>query len=133
MLNFHSPRFLRNVLLVDAATCVASGLLMSLGAAPLAALLELPEVPLREAGLILLPFAAFVAFTATRERIPRGLVWCVIAANAMWTLDSIALLLSGWVSPNGLGTAFVLMQAIAVAALAELEFFGLKRASPVAA
>ena len=133
MLNFHSPRFLRNVLLLDAATCVASGLLMSLGAAPLASMLVLPAVLLREAGLILLPFAAFVLFTATRERMPRGLVWCVIVANALWTLDCIALLLSGWVSPNALGTAFVLVQAIAVAVLAELEFFGLKRATPVAA
>jgi hypothetical protein len=43
----------------------------------------------------------------------------------------VALLFSGQVSPNTLGVAFVLVQAIAVAALADVQLFGLRRtASP---
>jgi glucose uptake protein GlcU len=128
MLNVQSPRFLRNVLLLDAATSLACGLLLTLAARPLAGLLGLPQALLTEAGLILLPFAGLVVYAATRTPLSRPLVWVAIVANALWALDSVALLLSGWVAPSRLGVAFVLAQAIVVALLAELEFFGLKRA-----
>jgi hypothetical protein len=132
MLNFSSPRFLRRVLLLDAATSVACGLLMTAGAGVLSSLLDLPQALLSEAGLLLFPFAALVWYTATRNSPPRALVWLIIGSNALWALDSIALLLSGWVSPNLLGEAFVLAQAIVVAVLAELEYFGLRRAPAMA-
>jgi hypothetical protein len=53
----------------------------------------------------------------------------VIAANAAWTLASIALLFSGAITPNLLGEAFVAIQAIAVGAFAELQYIGLCRSS----
>jgi hypothetical protein len=37
------------------------------------------------------------------------------------------ILLAGWVTPNTFGLCFVLLQAAGVAALAVLEFIGLKR------
>ena len=40
---------------------------------------------------------------------------------------SVALLFSGAVTPNLLGEAFVAVQAIAVGALAELQYIGLRR------
>jgi hypothetical protein len=52
---------------------------------------------------------------------PKPLVVIVISGNAAWTVASIALLLSGTVTPNLLGEAFVGIQAIAVGALAELH------------
>ncbi len=51
----------------------------------------------------------------------------MIAANAIWTIDSIALLFTGWVQPNMLGQAFVVMQAVSVGVIAELQYIGLKR------
>jgi hypothetical protein len=45
----------------------------------------------------------------------------------VWTLASIALLFSGAVTPNLLGEAFVAIQAIAVGALAELQYLGLRK------
>lgn len=60
---------------------------------------------------------------------PKLAVWAVIAINAVWAIDSIALLFTGWVSPNLLGQAFVVVQAVSVAVIAELQYLGLKRSS----
>ena len=118
---------LRRALLADAVFSGISALLLSLGAGALASLLALPEALLRETGLFLIVYAALVGFLGSRELMPKLAVCLVIGANALWTVDSIALLFTGWVQPNALGQAFVVMQAIAVAVIAELQFVGLKR------
>lgn len=120
--------FLRRVLLADAAASLATGLLMLLGAAMLGPLLDLPEALLRTAGAVLLPFAVFVAWLGSRPSPSRGAVWLVIACNAVWVAESILLLWLEWVTPNTLGSAFVIGQAAAVGVLAELEYFGLRKA-----
>lgn len=114
---------LRKILWLDAATCVATGLLLSILSAPLSAWLGLPEALLFYAGLALFPIAAFMAWTATRLAEPA--VWLVIGGNALWVLGSLAVLA---LSPTALGYAFVIAQAAAVAVLAELEYIGLRRA-----
>lgn len=129
MFDFQSPSFLRRALLVDALASAATGLLMALGAPLLAPLLGLPLALLREAGILLLPFAAFVAFIGTRPEVPRRGVWAVIVVNAMWVIDSIVLLFSGWVQPTVYGQLFVAAQAFVVAVLAELEFFALRKSA----
>ena len=58
---------------------------------------------------------------------PKVLVAVVISGNAAWTIASIALLFSGAVTPNLLGGGFVALQAVAVGALAELQYIGLRR------
>jgi len=121
------PAFLRRVLLVDAATCVATGALLSLDAAPLAPLLGLPAELLRYAGLSLFPIAAFMAWVATRQVPPHPGAWLIIAGNAAWVLGSALLFIP--FSPTLLGYAFVIAQAAAVALLAELEYVGLRRAA----
>lgn len=133
MLNTSSPAFLHRVLLVDAATCVLTGALLALGAGALSPLFGLPEALLREAGIALLPIAAFIAFTGTRSAISPRMVWLVIAGNALWVIGSIGLLLYGGLAPTVLGQVFVLAQALAVAVLAELEYFGLRRSSAAVA
>ena len=120
--------FLRRVVLVDAATCVAMGLLLSLAANMLAPLLELPVLLLEYAGLSLLPIAAFIAWVATRSNLSRLGVWVVIAGNAAWVAGSALLLVSGWVSPNLLGSGFVAAQAATVVVLSGLEYVGLSKA-----
>ena len=125
--------FLRRVLLADAATSAATGVLLVADAGMLAELLALPADLLRVSGVILLPFAALVAILATRAHLPRRAVWAVIAANALWALDSILLLVSGWVEPAALGIDFVLAQAVVVALFAEAEYMGLRRAAPLTA
>ena len=124
---------LRRVLLLDAIVSGACGLLMLLAAGPLAGLLELPVGLLRWAGAALLPFAAAVAFAATRPVVARRTVLVLVAVNAAWVLASLAVLLGGVVRPNGLGVGFVVAQAVVVALLAELQYAGVRRVGAAAA
>jgi hypothetical protein len=133
MLNLQSPTFLRRILLADAAASGATGLLMALGASLLESLLQIPAALLQSAGIVLLPFAALVAWLATRQQPSRGAVWAVIICNALWTLDSFYVAFSGWISPNTLGQAFIVAQAVVVAVFAELEYFALRKSRALAA
>ena len=119
--------FLRRVLVADATTSGACGLLMVFGSGFLERLLGVPAAVLVSAGILLFPFAGFVAYLATREHLHRPSLWAVIACNALWAIDSIALLLFGWLEPTLLGNAFVVAQALVVGAFAELQYFGLRR------
>ncbi len=125
--------FLRNALFIDAAASGATGLLMLAGAGLVAGLLGLPEPLLRWAGAVLIPYVAFVAWIASRDRIPVAGVWAVIACNALWAAASMLLLVAGWVAPTALGYAFVIGQALVVAALGELQYAGLRRPAAAAA
>ena len=124
---FASPRFLRNVLFADAASCLATGALQLGFTGQLAQLLNLPSMLLAGTGAFLLVYAATVAFVATRDPLPRPLVWLFVIGNLGWALACIALLASGWLHPTGLGMAWVLAQAACVAVLAELQWAGLRR------
>ena len=119
--------FLRRALLADAIFSGASAALLTFGAGELAPLTHLPETLLRETVLFLVLYAALVGWLGTRPAMPKALVVVVIAGNAAWTLASIALLFSGAVTPNLLGEVLVAAQAIAVGALAELQYIGLRR------
>ena len=125
----HPSVFLRRAILADAIFSGVSALLLTFGAGGLAPLLNLPEALLYETGLFLIAYAALVGWLGTRQSMPKALVVMVIAGNAAWTLASVALLFSGAVTPNLLGEAFVAAQAIAVGALAELQYIGLRRSS----
>jgi hypothetical protein len=119
--------FLRYALLADAIASGATGLLLIAGAGVLESLLNIPLALSREAGLMLIPYVAFVATVGTRATIMRGAVWAIILANAVWALASVALLVSGWIAPNVLGIVFIALQAAVVAVFGELQFVGLRR------
>jgi hypothetical protein len=123
----HPSLFLRRAIQADAIFSGVSALLLTFGAGALAPWLNLPEALLRETGLFLIAYAALVGWLGTRLSMPRLLVVIVIAGNTAWTLASIALLFSGAVTPNLLGETFVALQAIAVGALAELQYIGLRK------
>ena len=119
--------FLRRALLLDAGASGATALLVIAGAGLLEGLLGLPAALLRGAGIILIPYVAFVAYAATRDTISRSAVWAIVVANGLWAIASGLLLASGWVAPTGLGYAFVIGQAAVVALLGELQYIGLRR------
>ena len=118
---------LRFALLADAVASGATGLMMIAGADLLTGLLGLPVALMREAGLLLVPFVALVAYAGTRQNIPHGVVRAIIALNVLWVLASVGLLVSGFVAPTVLGYAFVIAQAIVVGVFAELQLIGLRR------
>ena len=121
--------FLRWTLLADAATCLAMGVLMTLGSERLGDRLALPTSLLFYSGLSLYPFAGLLLYLATRRKTAAALVWALVIANALWAFDSLAILLAGWVTPNGLGQSFIVLQALGVAVLTALEVIGLKRSA----
>lgn len=123
----HASPLLRRALLADAVVSGAGALALTFAASALATLLHLPEVLLRETGLLWLGYTALVGWLASRSSPPRVLVLFVIVANAASTLASIALLFSGAVSPNLLGQVFIAAQAIATGVFAELQYIGLRR------
>jgi hypothetical protein len=124
-----SSAFLRAVLFADAATCTATGLLLIFGSSFLEQFFGLPHALSRYAGMSLMPFAAFLIYLATRDNLSPTMVWAVIVLNALWTLDSILLLLSRWIEPTEFGYAFVVFQALGVAMFAGLEYIGLRRSA----
>lgn len=127
MSQFHPSAFLRKALLLDAAASGATALMLIAGANRLDGLLGLPVGLMREAGLILVPYVAFVAWVGTRAQVAHGAVWVIIIANALWTVASAGLLVGIWVTPTPLGYAFVIGQALVVALLGDLQYAGLKR------
>ena len=130
---FDEPLFLRRILLADAVISGATGLLMAVGAVSLEGLLGVPATLLRYAGWSLVPFAVLVASLSRHAAPPRAGVLAVIGLNAAWVAASLLMLLPGWIHPNGLGYAFIVGQAAAVAVLAEFQYAGLRRSSGLAA
>src|SRR5688572_20599376 len=120
---------LRRALVLDAVVSGATVLLLVTAAGLLANVLALPETLLRYAGAGLVPFVFFVAYVARQPKVPRAGLLSIIVLNVAWVLASLWLLLGDEVRPNALGTAFIIVQAVAVALFAEMQFIGLRRAA----
>lgn len=127
MMNIHSSPLLRQALVADATTSAAFGLMMLIGAGPLSGVFGLPEMLLRVAGLVLLPYAAFIGWLGVREAIHKPIAWAVVLGNTLWVADSFLLLASGLVSPTSAGYAFAIAQALVVLMYAEFQYVGLRR------
>lgn len=117
--------FLRRVLGLDAVARGVVGLVLAFGSGLLADRLKLDPGLVRPAGLLLIVWAAAVAALALQGRPARPLVMAVIAVNVLWTVESAMSLALGWLQPNVLGSAFVIVQAAAVAGFAGLQLFAL--------
>ena len=124
--------FLRRALLADSIFSGVAALGFTFGAGAFATLFNLPEALLRETGLFLIAYAALVGWLASRAAVAKALVLLVVIGNAAWTVGSIALLLSGAVSPNIAGELMVVAQAIATGVFAELQYVGLRRSGSTA-
>lgn len=126
-----SPRFLPTVLWIDAASAAGSGLLQVGAGSLLASWLGLPAALLSTSGVVLFAFAGLAAWSARARPLPRAAVYVLIAANAAWVLGCVELLVTG--NPlTVLGQVFLIVQALFVGVLAELEWIGLRR-TPTAA
>lgn len=124
-----SPRLLQLTLRADAASGIAMGLPLVAFAEPLAVLLGLPAQLLLACGLALFPSAALMLLAARSARPPAALVWLVIGGNVAWVLGSVWLWYA--LSLTLPGQVFLVVQALAVLLLTELEFTGWRRLSAV--
>jgi hypothetical protein len=123
---FASPRFLPNVLLADAASCVLCGAAQLLATDLLSELLRLPSALLVGTGWFLVAYGVSVAFIAARRPLSIRMLPLLVAGNLAWAAACAALLASGWVAPSALGVAWVLAQAACVLVLADLQWLGLR-------
>lgn len=127
-----TTRFLRTALLLDAAMSGASGVALVAAPQAIGQATALPPGLLLAAGLFFLPYAALLAWLATRPAVPRWLVGLLAAGNLLWAVECAALPLLGLVAPNGWGIAFLAAQAVAVAVFAELYILAMRRAARAA-
>jgi hypothetical protein len=122
---------IRPVLRLDAAITGATALLMLAGAPLLDGLLDLPAGLLAGAGAVLVPYTGYLLWLASRDSAPRGGVGVTVAANIAWAIGCAALLIAGWVDPNGLGVTFVVLNIVAVLVFADLQVLALRGVRPV--
>lgn len=123
---------LRNALLADGLLGISTGLLLVLSANWMVGFLELPRLLLMASGLFLLPLGGLLFWLSRQPQLHRLVVWAVITLNTLWVIESVMLLVLGWVSPNLFGYVFIIGQAVVVGLLAELQWFGLRQSRAVA-
>jgi hypothetical protein len=133
MHTLNASPLLRRALFADGLMGLGTGSLLILLTGWFAELLALPRELLLGSGLALLPLGLFLLWLSSGETVNRLLVWAVLAINALWVVDSLLLLVAGWIAPNLLGHVFVIGQALVVLLFLELELVGLKRSEPVLA
>lgn len=131
-MTIHISTFLRRVLALDAATSGVAAVALVFAAGPLAELTGLPQPLLFWAGIVLVPWTAALAIFSSRATMPRLALVDIAAINALWVAASVALLATGWVSPNTFGILFVLAQAAGVAVYALLQAGALRQSAQAA-
>lgn len=127
---FQSPRFLRNVLLLDAASVLLTGAPQVIFTARLAAWTGLPSALLLATGAFLLAYGIFAIWIATRRPIPAALVRLVIAGNLAWGVACLALLAAPPFALTGWGVADLLLNVVAVTLFAALQWLGVRQPAP---
>lgn len=97
-------------------------------AAPLAQTLGVPSPALLTAlGVQLLAFAGLLLVLASRPAIPLRLAWAVVAADVLWVVGTIPLVLGETLTRTGVWTAIGIADVVAIFAF--LQALGIRRAS----
>lgn len=125
--------FLRKVLIADAATSTAAGLVMIGGADFASPLLGLPAAFLFWAGVSLIPFITLLVMIIRANAAPSGLVTTVIVLNFAWVAGSLFAAFGPMLAPSLIGQVFICAQAAVVLLFAELQMIGLRRTMRTAA
>lgn len=122
-----TPRSLRAVLWADAASGAATALLHFAVPGLLGRWLGLAPALLLASGLALLAYVALAGWLATRALPPRGGVLALAIGNIGWAIGCVALLFAG-VAGTALGQAYLVVLAVAVGLLGELQWLAVRRA-----
>jgi hypothetical protein len=120
-------RLLRPALRLDAVVTGLNGAAYLAAASLLDDPLGLSPGLLRGAGAFLLVFAAAVWLVTRRPR--SWAVETVVAFNLAWAVGSVVAVLTDLFTPTTVGAAWLVLQAVVVAAFAALQLAGLRRRS----
>lgn len=123
-----SSTLLRRALVANALFSGASGVILALGARPLAAFLGLDNaLYLIVTGVLLLLYAADLLYVATRPTVNRTAAWLAVALDLLWVTGSAAILLGGWLSLTTAGKWAVGIVAELVFLFALFQYLGIRR------
>jgi hypothetical protein len=121
---------LKNVLLVNALTSGATGLLLILFKASVAQLFgSAMQWPFIAAGIFLVVFAIMVFAQSRKQQVSKGWVKLIIALDIMWVVESAIILLPQLFGLTSIGYALIGAIALWVALMAFLQIKGLKQLS----
>ncbi len=123
-----SASTLRRVLWLDATSGMVMGLSHLALAEPLSGWTGIPAAWLQLAAVVVFAAASLAAWLATRALPPAGGVRLLAAGNFAWVAASLWLAFGAGVPLTALGLGWVLMQAVVVLVLAELEWTGSRQA-----
>jgi hypothetical protein len=119
--------FLVAALRLDALASGAMGVLLATVGPWLDGILGASAELLVPLGLALVGYAGGLWLLARTGAESIAAVKAVITGNAVWVVASVMVVLLDVLTLTGLGTALVLLQAAAVALLADLQVVGLRR------
>ena len=123
---FRTHRLLRPALRVDAAVTGLNGAGYLVAVPLLDDLLGLPAGQLVGVGVFLLTFAAAVWAVGAGTPISTGAAGTVVVTNLLWVAASATVAASGWSTPTTVGTVWIVLQAVVVAAFATVQAFALR-------
>jgi hypothetical protein len=109
----------------DALMSGASGLVLAAAAPILDGALGVSVGFLIAVGIFLLLYAGLLVLVARRGA-PAPAVKTVVAGNALWVVASVAVVLTDVLSLSTAGTVFTLLQAGAVAIVADLQYMSIR-------
>lgn len=127
-----SPAGLRAVLWTDALAGTGSAVLHFALTGTLSSLLGMPAAWLNATGLALLCYVVLAGTLALQASPSRTALGLLVVGNFAWVVGCLVLLFGGVVALTPLGQAYVVMQALAVLVLAELQWMALRRTRPAA-
>lgn len=126
---YPSP-LLKSVLAIDAVVSGAVALLQLAAAGWLSERLQLPQALLVETGAFLVAYTVLLVALARSARVSSAIIGAIVLGNVAWAAGCVALLATDGAAPGGLGTAYVVVQALAVLGFAALEYVGVRGSEP---
>ncbi|MGW2176489.1 hypothetical protein ACWCXX_00055 [Streptomyces sp. NPDC001732] len=78
-------------------------------------------------GVFLTLYALWVLVVSRRPEISRGSVAAIIALNSAWAVASVAVVAVDALTATGIGNGWIVFQGLTVAAMAALQYVGLRR------
>ena len=130
---FTSPAGLRRVLAFDAISGGGTGLLQLAATGLLSGMLGLSETLLRSSGIAIFAFVVLAAWLAMQRTPSRAGLAVLVLGNFAWAIGCLWLALGGAAGVTSVGVAYLMVQVLVVAALAELQWMGLRQSRMVVA
>lgn len=124
----HPSTLLRRAVVANALFSGLSGVVLALGARPIAPFLGLDNpLILTIIGVLLLLYAAGLLYVATRSTVNRTAAWLAVALDLLWVAGSVAILLGGWLPLTTAGKWAVGIIAELVFLFALFQYLGIRR------